>query len=144
MPLAKYYGGKGASVMKQMKSEYGAKKGERVFYATANKMKKMDAGMMKMHTSKRMKEHDESMGVKPMKMAKPCKSCMGRKVEYNSPAKHPEQSDPYAAMDLMTEKATQAQPGTMEQMRKTMKPLQRESPKPAQGLMDYIKRLGGK
>ena len=116
MPLAKYYAGKGQSVMKKMKAEYGSEKGERVFYATANKMKN----------------------------AKGCRTCMGRKVEYHSPAKHPEQSDPYAAMDLMTEKATQAQPGTMEQMRKTMKPLQRESPKPAQGLMDYIKRLGGK
>ncbi len=46
-------------------------------------------------------------------------------------------------MDFMTEKAAKEQPSTMEQMRKKMKPMQREAPKPAQGLMDYIKRLGG-
>ena len=37
MPISKYYGGHGASVMRKMKERYGAKKGERVFYATANK-----------------------------------------------------------------------------------------------------------
>ena len=72
-----------------------------------------------------------------------CKTCMGRKVEYHSPPKHPEQDDPYAAMDAMTEKATKGQPGTLEQMRKEMKPMQRESPKAAQGLYDYIKRFTG-
>lgn len=41
MPLSKYYGGKGESVMRSMKSRYGAKAGERVFYATANKRKKL-------------------------------------------------------------------------------------------------------
>jgi hypothetical protein len=40
MPLSKYYHGHGESVMKDMKKRYGAKKGERVFYATANKAKK--------------------------------------------------------------------------------------------------------
>jgi hypothetical protein len=38
MPLSKYYGGRGAKVMAQMKKRYGAKKGKQVFYATANKM----------------------------------------------------------------------------------------------------------
>ena len=115
MPLAKYYGGKGGSVMRQMKSKYGAEKGERVFYATQNKMKSKEK----------------------------CQTCMGRKVEYHSPPKHPEQSDPYAAMDAMTEAATKRQPGTMEQMRKEMKPMQQESPKPAKGLMDYLRKMGG-
>ena len=113
MPLAKYYGGKGASVMKKMKSEYGAEKGERVFYATANKMKNKGE----------------------------CKTCMGRKVEYHSPAKHPEQDDPYAAMDAMTEKAANRQPGTMQQMRKEMKPMQQESPKPAKRMQEGIEYL---
>jgi hypothetical protein len=37
MPLSKYFGGKGSSVMKKMKKKYGKKKGKSVFYATANK-----------------------------------------------------------------------------------------------------------
>ena len=40
MPLSKYYGGSGEKVMKNMKKQYGEEKGERVFYATANKKKK--------------------------------------------------------------------------------------------------------
>lgn len=40
MPLSKYYGGKGEKVMREMKSRYGDKKGEQVFYATENKRKK--------------------------------------------------------------------------------------------------------
>ncbi len=71
------------------------------------------------------------------------RSVMGRQVIHHSPDKHPEQGDPLVEMDFMTEKAAKEQPSTMEQMRKKMKPMQRESPKPAQGLMDYIKRLGG-
>ena len=39
MPLDKYYGGHGKKVMASMKKTYGAKKGKRVFYATANKRK---------------------------------------------------------------------------------------------------------
>jgi len=39
MPLSKYYGGHGSKVMKSMTKEYGAKKGKKVFYATANKRK---------------------------------------------------------------------------------------------------------
>lgn len=36
MPLNKYFGGHGDQVMRDMTSRYGSKKGERVFYATAN------------------------------------------------------------------------------------------------------------
>jgi len=39
MPISKYYKGHGSKVMKNMKEEYGEKKGESVFYATANKQK---------------------------------------------------------------------------------------------------------
>jgi hypothetical protein len=37
MPISKYYKGHGSEVMSNMKKEYGEKKGEQVFYATANK-----------------------------------------------------------------------------------------------------------
>lgn len=37
MPLNRYFGGHGQEVMADMKKEYGEDKGERVFYATANK-----------------------------------------------------------------------------------------------------------
>lgn len=37
MPLSKYFSGGGEKVMKSMKQRYGSEKGERVFYATANK-----------------------------------------------------------------------------------------------------------
>lgn len=37
MPLKKYFKGKGEEVMKNMKKKYGDKKGESVFYGTANK-----------------------------------------------------------------------------------------------------------
>lgn len=40
MPLDKYFKGKGSSVMKSMKKEYGHDKGEKVFYALMNKKKK--------------------------------------------------------------------------------------------------------
>jgi len=39
-PLANYFGGGGEKVMQNMKKEYGADKGKKVFYATANKKKK--------------------------------------------------------------------------------------------------------
>lgn len=39
MPLSKYYKGHGEEVMSNMKKQYGDKKGEQVFYATANKNK---------------------------------------------------------------------------------------------------------
>ena len=37
MPISEYYKGKGRKVMEQMRRRYGKKKGERIFYATANK-----------------------------------------------------------------------------------------------------------
>lgn len=37
MPVSKYFKGHGEEVMSNMKKEYGDKKGESVFYATANK-----------------------------------------------------------------------------------------------------------
>lgn len=37
MPIGKYFKGHGDEVMSNMKSQYGDKKGESVFYATANK-----------------------------------------------------------------------------------------------------------
>lgn len=49
MPLSKYYGGHGEKVMKAMKGQYGGEKGEKVFYATANKKKKHEASESKKH-----------------------------------------------------------------------------------------------
>ena len=37
MPVGKYFQGEGEKVMSNMKERYGPDKGERVFYATANK-----------------------------------------------------------------------------------------------------------
>ena len=37
MPINKYFKGHGEEVKANMTKEYGAKKGEQVFYATANK-----------------------------------------------------------------------------------------------------------
>lgn len=52
MPIDSYYRGSGKKVMKNMKKEYGDKKGKQVFYATANKKKEgMDTG-----PSKKMKK----------------------------------------------------------------------------------------
>lgn len=39
MPVGSYFKGHGENVMAQMKSRYGDKRGERVFYATANSRK---------------------------------------------------------------------------------------------------------
>lgn len=41
MPISGYFGGHGEKVMHSMKEQYGEKKGKQVFYATANKRKKM-------------------------------------------------------------------------------------------------------
>ena len=38
MPLSNYFKGGGNKVMKNMKKQYGTKKGKSVFYATANKL----------------------------------------------------------------------------------------------------------
>ena len=40
VPLSKHFGGKGEKVMAAMKRQYGAEKGERVFYAIESKRKK--------------------------------------------------------------------------------------------------------
>lgn len=37
MPISRYFKGHGSEVMADMKDRYGDKKGESVFYATANK-----------------------------------------------------------------------------------------------------------
>jgi len=37
VPIREYYKGKGEKVMRDMKRRYGEEKGERIFYATANK-----------------------------------------------------------------------------------------------------------
>jgi hypothetical protein len=39
MPIGKYFKGHGDEVMSNMKKEYGDKKGESIFYATANARK---------------------------------------------------------------------------------------------------------
>ncbi len=39
MPIKAYFRGKGVEVMADLKARYGDDKGERVFYATANKRK---------------------------------------------------------------------------------------------------------
>jgi hypothetical protein len=44
MPISKYFGGGGEKVMANMKGEYGAKEGEKVFYATANKQGQKPGG----------------------------------------------------------------------------------------------------
>jgi len=38
MPISEYYKGHGKEVMTKMKKKYGGKKGQQVFYATANKV----------------------------------------------------------------------------------------------------------
>lgn len=40
MPISEYYGGHGREVLKNMKSRYGSKAGQRVFYATDAKRRK--------------------------------------------------------------------------------------------------------
>ena len=37
MPISAYFKGKGRTVLTAMRKKYGKKKGERVFYAVANK-----------------------------------------------------------------------------------------------------------
>ena len=54
MPLSKYFKGHGEEVMSNMQKEYGAEKGKKVFYATANKRKQrsIDTG-----PSEKVKKH---------------------------------------------------------------------------------------
>lgn len=47
MPLGKYFGGHGSTVMKEMKKKHGEKKGKQIFYATANKKGQVDTGPSK-------------------------------------------------------------------------------------------------
>lgn len=44
MPLSKYFGGHGESVMRQMKKKHGGEEGKRIFYATVNKNKGLNTG----------------------------------------------------------------------------------------------------
>lgn len=44
MPVSEYFKGRGKKVMSKMKKRYGKKKGENVFYATANKRKSLGFG----------------------------------------------------------------------------------------------------
>ena len=48
MPVGEYYKGSGKKVMSSMKKKYGEEKGERVFYATANKYPALK-GLKKAH-----------------------------------------------------------------------------------------------
>ena len=117
MPLSQYYGGHGESVMSKMKKKYGGKKGERVFYATQNKMKNKGE----------------------------CKTCMGRKVEYHSPAKHPEQGDAMSPeqMDQMVEDAAKRSTGSYSNARQMMKPAQQTMPRDTGGggALEYMRSL---
>lgn len=47
MPVSKYYKGHGREVMADMTRRYGKKKGERVFYATANALQERRAAKRK-------------------------------------------------------------------------------------------------
>jgi hypothetical protein len=47
MPVSKYFSGHGEEVMANMKKQYGEKKGESVFYATANKKGKKPRSKMR-------------------------------------------------------------------------------------------------
>ena len=112
MPISKYYKGHGEEVMASMKKEYGSKKGERVFYATKNKMAN--------------------------------RSVMGRKVVHHSPDKHPASTDAQYDFDKLMQRAEEGKTsGTYGGMRKDLQPIQKPSPTPARGLMEYIKKLGG-
>lgn len=117
MPLSKHYKGHGKEVMANMQKEYGSKKGERVFYATENKMKKMH------------------------------RTAMGRQVIHHSPDKHPEQGDQMTPeqMDQKTEEATKQQTGTYSNQRQIMKPFQQNEPRDTStksgGYLDYLKKM---
>ena len=113
MPLGKHYGGHGREVMASMTKEYGSKKGKQVFYATENK-RKQD------------------------------RTVMGRKVVHHSPDKHPESTDAQVDFDKLMQRAEEGKTsGSYGGMRKDLQPIQKPSPTPARGLMEYIKKLGG-
>lgn len=130
MPLKqydKYFGGRGGAgkAHAAMVSEYGAKKGEQVFYATKNK-KKSSGGS----------SHGE------------CESCMGRTVQRHSPPEFPKQDDPMAKSheQLMRDiDEGRASPKTLKEMRQQMAPVTTPTPKdrPAQGLYERVKKRMG-
>jgi len=57
VPISKYYKGHGSEVMSDMKARYGDKKGESVFYATANKRKMNPGGGKKKPVPSRKGSH---------------------------------------------------------------------------------------
>lgn len=60
MPVGEYFKGRGAKVLGAMKDTYGEEKGEKVFYATANKQ-----GMNPKATkAKKLKESVGAQGAK--------------------------------------------------------------------------------
>ena len=56
MPISAYYKGHGKEVMASMKDQYGEDKGERVFYATANKKGMNRPGKNKRFTYRKKKQ----------------------------------------------------------------------------------------
>ena len=74
-----------------------------------------------------------------------CKTCMGRKVEYHSPAKHPEQGDAMSPeqMDQMVEDAAKRSTGSYSNARQMMKPAQQTMPRDTGGggALDYMRSL---
>lgn len=40
MPVSKHFGGKGDKIMSEMKKHYGDEKGEKIFFALENSLKK--------------------------------------------------------------------------------------------------------
>jgi hypothetical protein len=65
MPVSKYFNGNGEKVMDNMKNEYGDKKGEQVFYATANKRK---ANLRKVRMSRNPASKGRNDVVPPARM----------------------------------------------------------------------------
>lgn len=53
MPISKYFKGHGNEVYANMQKEYGPKKGESVFYATANKRKMKPKKLKSLHPGHR-------------------------------------------------------------------------------------------
>ena len=74
-----------------------------------------------------------------------CKTCMGRKVEYHSPAKHPEQGDAMSPeqMDQMVEDAAKRSTGSYSNARQMMKPAQQTMPRDTGGggALEYMRSL---
>ena len=117
MPLSKYYGGAGESVMSKMQSEYGREKGERVFYATMNKMKQNRSVMGRKVIHNSPDKHPEQGDA--------------MNDQFNEMMKGFDQG---------------RQSPTYGGSRKDLKPLQKPSPEPAkklEGGLEYMRKLGG-